>query len=243
MRSGQTAKARGLYEERLKSDPDNLQMLETVANIYKAEGNQAGYVSTIAKIVDVDPKYKGYQLALAVEKEKAKDFKGALEQYGQWVSRNGGDINAVKSMHRLAEGQKDTAALMDALVRLNREKNVDNGYKFQLAELDYKRSGQRRGRGAGGQGPSRVEARQGHPGQGVHPPERQGQTPAAAGLPARGVQEQQGSCSSPWPNCTSCRRKPCSPTRPIMTCWWPIPRIGKSIPRSISIRRPTTPPT
>jgi tetratricopeptide (TPR) repeat protein len=78
---------------------------------------------------------------LAVEKEKAKDYKGALDQYGQWVSRNGGDMVAEKAMHRLADGQKDTAALMDALVRLNREKNVDNAYTFQLAELDYKRSG------------------------------------------------------------------------------------------------------
>ncbi|MDB5107059.1 MAG: tetratricopeptide repeat protein [Fibrobacteres bacterium] len=141
MRTGQTAKARGLFEQRLKDDPNNLPLLETVANIYKAEGNQAGYVATVEKIVAVDPKFKGYQLVLAVEKEKAKDYKGALEQYGQWVSRNAADINAVKSMHRLAESQKDTAALMESLVRLNREKNVDNAYKFQLAELDYKRSG------------------------------------------------------------------------------------------------------
>ncbi|MDB5047824.1 MAG: repeat protein, partial [Fibrobacteres bacterium] len=141
MRSGQTAKARGLFEQRLKDDPNNLQVLETVANIYKAEGNQAGYVSTVEKIVTVDPKFKGYQLVLAVEREKAKDYKGALEQYSQWVSRNAGDMTAVKAMLRLAEMQKDTASLMDALVRLNREKVVDNAYKFQLAELDYKRSG------------------------------------------------------------------------------------------------------
>ncbi|MEO7427001.1 MAG: tetratricopeptide repeat protein, partial [Fibrobacteria bacterium] len=140
MRSGQTAKARGLFEARLASDPNNLPLLESIANIYKAEGNQAGYVATVEKIVNVDPKYKGYQLVLAVEKEKAKDYKGALEQYGQWVSRNGGDLAAVKSMHRLAEMQKDTTALMDALVRLNREKNPDNAYKFQLAELDFVRS-------------------------------------------------------------------------------------------------------
>ncbi len=140
MRSGQTAKARGLFEARLASDPNNLPMLETIANIYKTEGNQAGYVATVEKIVNVDPKYKGYQLVLAVEKEKAKDYKGALDQYGQWVARNGGDLAAVKAMHRLADQQKDTTALMDALVRLNREKNVDNAYKFQLAELDYKRS-------------------------------------------------------------------------------------------------------
>ena len=141
MRSGQTAKARGLYEERLKTDPNNLPMLESIANIYKAETNQAGYDATVEKIVAVDPKYKGYQLVLAVEKEKAKDYKGALDQYGQWVSRNAGDLVAVKAMLRLAESQKDTTALMDALVRLNREKTVDNAYKFQLADLDYKRSG------------------------------------------------------------------------------------------------------
>ncbi len=141
MKSGQASKARGLYEARLKDDPNNLAMLETIANIYKAEANAAGYAATIDKIVSVDPKYKGYQLALAQEKEKAKDYKGALEQYTAWVGRNGNDIASVKAQHRLAMQVGDTTALMDALVRLNREKVVDNGYKFQLAELDYKRSG------------------------------------------------------------------------------------------------------
>jgi len=44
-------------------------------------------------------------------------------------------------MHRLADQQKDTANLMDALVRLNREKKVEPVYAFQLAEVDYVRSG------------------------------------------------------------------------------------------------------
>ena len=91
MRSGQTAKARGLYEKRLVSDPNNLTVLETIAGIYKQEGNQKGYVTTVGRIVTVDPKYKGYQLVLAVEKEKAKDFKGALKEYAEWVVRNGDD--------------------------------------------------------------------------------------------------------------------------------------------------------
>ena len=141
MRSGQSGKARGLYERRLKEDPNNLQMLETIAAIYKSENNQAGYVSTLEKIVAVDPKYKGFQLVLATEKEKSKDFKGALEQYSAWVSRNSADLNSLKAMHRLADQLKDTTQLMDALVRLNREKTVDIQYKYQLAELDFIRSG------------------------------------------------------------------------------------------------------
>ena len=44
-------------------------------------------------------------------------------------------------MHRLADAQKDTANLMEALVRLNRMKKVEPQYRFQLAELDYVRSG------------------------------------------------------------------------------------------------------
>ncbi|MBW8889776.1 MAG: tetratricopeptide repeat protein [Fibrobacteres bacterium] len=141
MKSGQASKARALYEARLKDDPSNLQLLETVANIYKAEGNNQGYVTTVEKIVAADPKYKNYQLTLAQEREKSKDYKGALDQYSAWVSRNGGDLASVKAMHRLATQTGDTAALMDALVRLNREKVVDPAYRFQLAELDYKRSG------------------------------------------------------------------------------------------------------
>ena len=141
MKSGQTAKARGLFEERLKADPSNLPLLETVAEIYKAENNQKGYVATVERIVAVDPKHKGYQLVLAVEKEKAGDRKAALEQYGQWVSRNGGDETALKAMHRLALAEKDTAALMEALTRLNRDPKADAQYRTQLAEIDYKRSG------------------------------------------------------------------------------------------------------
>ncbi|MEO7425458.1 MAG: tetratricopeptide repeat protein [Fibrobacteria bacterium] len=141
MKTGQTAKARGLYEARLVSDPNNLAILETLAGIYKQEGNQKAYVATIGKIVNVDPKYKSYQFILAVEKEKAKDFKGALQEYGEWVARNVDDETALKSMHRLADQEKDTASLMDALVRLTRQKKPDPAYAFQLAELDYVRSG------------------------------------------------------------------------------------------------------
>src|SRR5690606_13738094 len=87
------------------------------------------------------PKYKSYQLVLTVEKEKAKDFKGAIAQYGEWVSRNSADEVALKSLHRLADQEKDTASLMDALVRLTRKKQPDPAYVFQLAEVDYVRSG------------------------------------------------------------------------------------------------------
>ncbi len=141
MLSGQKSKARGLYERRLLTEPNNLALLESVANLYKLEANQKGYVSTLQRIVLVDPKYKGYQLLLASELEKAKDLKGALQQYADWIGRNGDDESALKAMHRLADQQKDTATLMDALVRLNRNKKVDLIYAFQLAEVDYVRSG------------------------------------------------------------------------------------------------------
>jgi hypothetical protein len=98
-------------------------------------------VSTVEKIVNVNPKFKSYQLILAVEKEKAKDYKGALQEYSEWVTRNNDDEAALKSMHRLAEMQKDTSALMDALVRLTRGKGADPAYSFQMAEVDYVRSG------------------------------------------------------------------------------------------------------
>ena len=114
---------------------------KTVAAIHKQEGNQKGYLGTVERIVAADPKYKGYQLVLAVEKEKAGDRKGALAQYSQWVSRNGGDETALKAMHRLAEAEQDTALLTDALVRINRDPKAENRFKFQLAEIDYKRSG------------------------------------------------------------------------------------------------------
>ena len=55
MKTGQTAKARGLYEQRLVQDPNNLVVLETIAGIYKQEGNQKAYVATVEKIVNVDP--------------------------------------------------------------------------------------------------------------------------------------------------------------------------------------------
>jgi tetratricopeptide (TPR) repeat protein len=141
MKTGQTKKAQGLYEQRLTTEPNNLQILETLAGIYKASGDQKGYVATVEKIVNVNPKFKSYQLILAVEKEKAKDYKGALQEYSEWVTRNNEDETALKSMHRLAEMQKDTAALMDALVRLTRRKGVDPVYAFQMAEVDYVRSG------------------------------------------------------------------------------------------------------
>ncbi|MEO6094600.1 MAG: tetratricopeptide repeat protein, partial [Fibrobacteria bacterium] len=63
------------------------------------------------------------------------------EEYSEWVTRNVNDEVALKSMHRLAEQQKDTASLMDALVRLTRQKGADPVYAFQLAEVDYVRSG------------------------------------------------------------------------------------------------------
>src|SRR5207245_657912 len=75
------------------------------------------------------------------EKEKAKDFKGALEKYSQIVVRNPADQSSLRAMHRLAVQEKDTTQLMESLVRLNREKVVDTQFKYELAELDFKRSG------------------------------------------------------------------------------------------------------
>ncbi len=141
LKSGQLVKARSILEDRLGSEANNIQLLEQVASLYKQSGDNAGYLKTLERITQADPKYKGYLLVLAQEKEKAKDFKGALELTEQWVGKTPGDMTALESMHRLAEQVQDTARLVDALVRLNREKNVANRYRFQMAEIDYARGG------------------------------------------------------------------------------------------------------
>gem|GEM_PF-5721038 len=140
LKSGQTAKARAIFEARLKNEPTNLQLLEQLADIYKKEGNAKGYLDILSRIVQTDPKHKNYLLLLAQEKEKAKDYSGALDAYDAWVAKNDADVATLKNMHDLSERQKDTTRLMESLVRLTRQKQVDPQYRFQMAEIDYART-------------------------------------------------------------------------------------------------------
>src|SRR6185295_2799177 len=47
LKSGQIAKARGILEERLQSEPNNTALLESVAALYKQAGDTAGYLKTL----------------------------------------------------------------------------------------------------------------------------------------------------------------------------------------------------
>ncbi len=141
LRAGQYPKAKVLMEARLKSDSTNVELLEDLLTLYHAQSNATGYLNTLDRIVQIDPKLKNYQLQLAQEREKAKDKKGALDEYDLYVARTGGDLQSLESMQRLADDLKDTVRLAESLVRLNREKTADVKYKFQMAAVDYARGG------------------------------------------------------------------------------------------------------
>ena len=140
-KSGQLAKARKILEARAETESGNPQLLESIAMLYKQENNNDGYMKALGNLVQLNPKYKSYLLVLAQEKEKAKDFKGSLDLYEQWVNQNPGDVPAIKSMHHLAGQLNDTTRLTDALVRLTKVKGEDIAYRYQLLEIDYLRGG------------------------------------------------------------------------------------------------------
>ncbi len=141
LRAGQYAKARRIVQMRLQTDSTNLELREGMVTITKQAGNPAEYLQALQALVDINPKYKNYQLLLAQQKEKAKDYKGALDQYDQYVARTSGDPATLEAMRHLADTLQDTARLVEALVRLNREKHTPLPDKFQSAEVDYARGG------------------------------------------------------------------------------------------------------
>jgi tetratricopeptide (TPR) repeat protein len=140
-RTNQPAKALPLYRLRLDREPDNLGLLDTLCGLFAKTGDEKGRVAMLESLVRVDAAYKDYQLQLAQAKEKLRDTAAAIDQYGQWTARHTGDASALKSMHRLAEGKRDTASLENALRLLTAIKGMDPEYAFQLAELQFKFSG------------------------------------------------------------------------------------------------------
>ncbi len=138
LRTAQPAKALPLYKLRLEREANNLGLLDTLCGLFAKTGDEAGRVAMLESLVRVDPTFKDYQLQLARVKEKARDTVGAIDQYGQWTARNNGDAEALKSMHRLAQGKRDTASLENALRLLVQIKGADPEYSFQLAELQFK---------------------------------------------------------------------------------------------------------
>ncbi|MDB5048016.1 MAG: prsT [Fibrobacteres bacterium] len=140
-RTNQYAKALVLYRLRQEREAANLGLLDTLCNLFAKTGDENGRVATLESLVRVDAAYKDYQLQLARAKEKSRDTVAAIENYGQWTARNNTDADALKSMHRLAQGKRDTASLENALRMLTAIKGQDPEYSFQLAELQFKYTG------------------------------------------------------------------------------------------------------
>lgn len=141
LRTSQWGKALPLYASRQMREAGNLSLLDTVFLIHDKQGDVAGRTRLLEALVAVDAAYKDYQLLLARAKEKAADTAAAIEHYGQWTARNDADADALKAMHRLAQGKRDTASLENALRLLVRIKGADRQYHFQLAELQFKFTG------------------------------------------------------------------------------------------------------
>ena len=141
VKTGQAGKALGCYRLRMEREPDNIGLLDTLCVLFTKTGDDKGRVGTLENLVRVDATFKDYQLQLAKAKEKARDTAGAIDQFGQWTARHTGDADALKSMHRLAQGKRDTASLENALRLLTAIKGMDPEYSFQLAELQFKFTG------------------------------------------------------------------------------------------------------
>jgi tetratricopeptide (TPR) repeat protein len=140
-KTNQHAKALALYKLREEREANNLGLLDTLCALYAKTGDDKGRVATLENLVRVDATYKDYQLQLARAKESARDTVAAIDNYGQWTARNVTDADALKAMHRLAQGKRDTASLESALTLLVAIKGTANEYAYQLAELQFKFSG------------------------------------------------------------------------------------------------------
>ncbi len=139
--TNQYAKALPLYRLRLDHEAGNIGLLDTLCNLFAKTGDETGRVAMLESLVRLDAAYKDYQLQLARAKEKARDTAAAIENYGQWTARNNSDADALKAMHRLAQGKRDTASLENSLRMLIAIKGQDPEYSFQLAELQFKFTG------------------------------------------------------------------------------------------------------
>ena len=142
LRTSQPGKALPLYKIRLEHEANNLGLLDTVCEIYSKIGDEKGRVNTLEALVRVDATYKDFQLQFAKAKEKLRDTAVAIDNFGQWTARNEKDLEALKSMHRLAQAKADTASLENALHLLVRIANVGPEYSYQLAELQFKFTGE-----------------------------------------------------------------------------------------------------
>ncbi|MEO7424173.1 MAG: tetratricopeptide repeat protein [Fibrobacteria bacterium] len=140
-RTNQHAKALPFYRLRLDHEGGNIGLLDTLCHLFAKTGDETNRVAMLESLVRVDAAFKDYQLQLARAKEKSRDTAAAIENYGQWTARNNQDADALKSMHRLAQGKRDTASLENALRMLSAIKGQDPEYTFQLAELQFKFTG------------------------------------------------------------------------------------------------------
>jgi tetratricopeptide (TPR) repeat protein len=142
VKTSQPAKALPMYKLRLEREAQKLGLLDTLCNLFGKTGDDQGRVSMLEAAVALDPTFKDYQLQLAKAKEKAKDTVAAIDHYGQWTARNTTDVEALKSMHRLAQAKQDTTSMEAALGLLVEIKGQDLEYSYQLAEIQFKFTGE-----------------------------------------------------------------------------------------------------
>ncbi len=145
LRTDQLLKSVAMYELRLgHEDASGIvspPFLDTLSGLYVKIADVGKYVGALERIVGYDPVYKDFQLRLAKAMETAKRFPDAISHYGQWAARNPRDMDALVSFHALSEHTKDTASLESSLRYLVDLKKADVKYTFQLAELDFKFTG------------------------------------------------------------------------------------------------------
>ncbi len=144
LRTSQPSKALPFYQLREPKESSNLGLLDTLCHLYTKTGNIRAKNALLGTIVRLDPTFQDYQLQLAHVQQETQDTVSAIDNFGQWTARHPEDINALKSLHRLAQGKQDTAALENALTLLVHLKDPDPEYPLQLAELQFKFTGDTR---------------------------------------------------------------------------------------------------
>jgi len=141
LRTKQPQKALPLYVFRWNRDSVNTLYLDTLHGLQVAVGDDKGRLRTLEAMVAADAEYKDFQRQLAFVYDGMGKGKMALPQYGQWTARHPKDGEALKAMHKIADALPDTIALEAALRPLVALPGTAPEYHFQLAELDFKFTG------------------------------------------------------------------------------------------------------
>lgn len=142
LKTSQMLKARPLLEKRLERTPRDVLLMTTLAEMYGRENRQSDRAAMMERIVQEDFTAGDWELRLAKEKERIGELSEGLRHYGRWTLRNPTDVDALRAYQALSVRAKDTLSLIDALRMLVKLPGTDDRYRFQLAEIDYQRSGE-----------------------------------------------------------------------------------------------------